>query len=105
MSQRRCFLCGQKVRPGAGYRLGRLKEWGSDKVIEGHLFHNASCANVWTIWQGHHARWNGIRWSLNRERKRKYDIIVDFAKNFIDSQRPLPDDDMDLLDKHLWTLV
>jgi hypothetical protein len=105
MSQRRCFLCGQKIRPGAGYRLGRLAGISSDKVAEVHLFHNASCANVWMIWKGHHDRWNGIRWSLGRERMREYGIIMGFAKNFIDSQRPLPDDAMDILDKHLWKLV
>ena len=103
MSQRRCFLCGHKIRPGAGYRLGKHDELG--RCTETHLFHDAACLNVWMIWHGHHQRWNGIRWSLNRERKRKYDIIMDFAANFIDSQRPLPSDDMDILEKHLWTLV
>lgn len=53
----------------------------------------------------HPDRWNGIRWSLGRERKRKYDIIMDFATNFINQQRPLPDDDMELLEKNLWSLV
>ena len=103
MSQRRCFLCGEKVRPGAGYRLGMHDTSG--KITESHLFHNAGCANVWMIWHGHQDRWNGIRWSLGRERKRKYDIIMDFAENFINQQRPLPDDDMQILDENLWSLV
>lgn len=104
MSQRRCFLCGQKIRPGAGYRLGK-HGYASGKITESHLFHNAACANIWTIWHGRHDRWNGIRWSLGRERKRKYDILLDFTENFINRQRPLPDDCMELLEKNFWSLV
>lgn len=104
MSQRRCFLCGQKIRPGAGYRLGK-HGYASGKITESHLFHNAGCANIWIIWHGHHQRWNGIRWSLHREQMRKYDIIMDFATNFINQQRPLPDDDMQILEENFWSLV
>lgn len=103
MSQRRCFLCGEKVRPGAGYRLGMHGKSG--RITESHLFHNAACANVWTIWHGHHQRWNGIRWSLHREQMRKYDILMDFAANFINQQRPLPDDAMQILEENFWSLV
>lgn len=52
-----------------------------------------------------HRRWNGIRWSLHREQMRKYDIVMDFATNFINQQRPLPDDDMKILEENLWSLV
>lgn len=103
MSQRRCFLCGEKVRLGAGYRLGL--HGTSGRCTMSHLFHNAACANVWTIWHGRHHRWNGIRWSLHREQMRKYDIIMDFAANFVNQQRPLPADDMQILEDNVWSLV
>ena len=104
MSQRRCFLCGQKIRPGAGYRLGKhAKDY--EKVTETHLFCSGSCGNVWMIWHGNHDRWNGIRWSLNREQHRKDKILMDFTTNFINAQRPLPDDCMQLLEENLWSLV
>ena len=104
MSQRRCFLCGQKIRPGNGYRLGR-HAYASEKISETHLFCNAADANAWIIWHGNHPHWNGIRWSLPRDNTRKAGILMDFAKNFINQQRPLPYDCMQLLEENLWSLI
>lgn len=100
MSQRRCFLCGHKIRPGEGYRLGKHAMY-SDKMKETHLFCTAGCGNAWMIWHGVHSRWNGIRWSKNRY----YDIFTNFVDKFINSQRPLPDDCMQLLEENFWSLV
>jgi ribosomal protein L24E len=101
MSQRRCFLCGTKVRPGRGYRLAKLKAPDSDKVTESHLFCNAACGNVWMIWHGHHPRWAGIRWSIGRERKRKPGEFITFNTSFIHPLRALP---KDYPEEYLWTL-
>lgn len=100
MSQRRCFLCGEKIRPGKGYRLGK-HAYASDKMTETHLFCTAGCGNAWIIWHGVHSRWNGIRWSKNRY----YYIFTNFVDKFINSQRPLPDDCMQLLEENFWSLV
>ncbi len=98
MAQRRCFLCGRKIRPGQGDRLGRIV---NGKCVESHLFCGAGCGNVWMIWHGGHARWNGVRWSRNRY----YNILVAFEEKFLNMQRPLPDDCMELLEQNLWSLV
>ena len=87
MSQRRCFLCGEKVRPGEGDHLSKRKSIHSNTVTETHLFCGACCGNTWLIWHGHHARWNGIRWSLSREKKRHF---IGFATTFIYPEGQLP---------------